>query len=161
MELKDRVFTITPVILATEVDTNEILAATQVLAILPPHSVAYPYALFATDENDAARAMEIWILRSNSSVGAAGAAENHVVGAKEELLARIPIAATDWTATANYFVCEKKLSDTGIGLGWMGVTDNTVYIAIKYLDATADTYALGDLSFKFTLGVVDTNYAQS
>ena len=41
------------------------------------------------DENDDARAFELWILRANSSVGAAGSAENHAVADKEDKLATI------------------------------------------------------------------------
>jgi len=95
--------------------TNDLLADTQVITNACANSrPVILYSLRIIDLDAQAKALDVLILRSNTSVGTENLAYAPSDAMGSEVLWRIPIAAADWTLETAYSVAHKTLPD-GIG----------------------------------------------
>ena len=134
---------------------GDVMAITAELCDIPLNAIANVNSVFITNKDKTAtRSMEIWILRSNTSLGALNAAENLADGSMDEVLTIIPIAADDYEDAANWSYVSKNLSDTGVAFGLKptAASAGKLYYALKYADATGDAYSDGDIHIHFWIG---------
>jgi hypothetical protein len=145
----DKHVRITPTLDTNAYAQNDILFATTELpnALLSAAGSALWVSLRVWEKTNSARAMRIMILRSNTSVGTANAAENISDASGLEIVAGVDIAAGDWTSFANFCVATKRAADLGTYV--YASSGTSLYAAAKYTDATEDTFAADDLVLEF------------
>lgn len=133
---------------------NDVLAATQEITnAVPEGMTAILDWIRLVDKDKNERALELWFLRSNTSIGAENAAEATTDANSDEVLAIVPVLASDYTSEANWSWAEKTLGDDGMGARLKPTTGTSIYIAAKYTDSTGDTYTAAGIELRIGLMV--------
>jgi hypothetical protein len=131
--------------------TNDLLADTQEIASAFVNS--HPVALFdlrIVDEDDQGTAVDIYLLRSNTSLGTENNAFAPTDAMSREMLKRIVIAAGDWYDEGAFRVASKALPD-GIGCILKPTAGTSLYIAAVCRSGTPTYTANG---IRVQLGLV-------
>jgi hypothetical protein len=131
--------------------TDDLLADTQEIASVFVNS--HPVALFdlrIVDEDDQGTAVDIYLLRSNTSLGTENNAFAPTDAMSREMLKRIVIAAGDWYDEGAFRVASKALPD-GIGCILKPTSGTSLYIAAVCRSGTPTYTANG---IRVQLGLV-------
>lgn len=154
--VKDFVLDVVPVLDTSAYAADDVMVETAALVTLLKNEMAYPFSLMVTDIDLTHHcSFEIWILRSEVSIGDLNDAEALAAANAPEVLTIIPIDGdNDYSDAALFSYVEKNLSDTGMGALLQGSEGGELYYALKFTDDDGDSYAVGDLNIKFGFGVV-------
>lgn len=141
-----------PVLDTNEYAENDILVdTTEITNVVKAGFEAWLASIWIQDIQSQNRALELWFMRSNTSIGTFNTAENVTDAEGLEVICIIDILASDYVDEANWSRVQKRLRDEGMG-EMVNVLDDkstSIYLGIKFVDVTATTYGASDLRFKF------------
>lgn len=156
----DRIKRVTLVLDTSAYAQNDVMAITaEITNAVPDLMSAILTSIRLVDKEKANRALQLWFLDANTSIGTLNAGESASDAASDDVLTIVSFAATDYIELANFSLATKSLIDTGMGIMLIpaktaGTARNSsLYIAAKYTDATGDTYAATDIVLKIGLMV--------
>jgi hypothetical protein len=125
--------------------TTDLLTDTQAITDLYRSSrPCILYDLRLVDEDDQGTAVDIYFLRSNTSLGTENAAFAPTDAMSREIVKKIAIAAGDFTDEGLYRVAQKSLSD-GIGCVLAPSTDTSIGYVATVCRSGTPTYSASGL----------------
>ena len=161
MIIYNKVVEITLVLDTAAYSQNDILCATaEVVGALPTNAKASLESIVLRDAAKQNAALQILLLKSDTSVGAANAAENMADSVGAQIVAVVPIEANDYISMSNFSMVSMTAAagDTGMGAMLHGKSDRDdrwapLYIAAKITDASSKTYAADSITIQLGLTI--------
>ena len=161
MHIYNKVVEITLVLDTAAYAQNDILSATaEVIGALPTNAKASLESIVLRDAAKQNAAITVLLLKSDTSVGTANAAENMADSVGAQIVAVVPIAANDYISMTNFSMVSKTAAagDQGMGAMLHGKTDRDdrwapLYIAAKITDASSKTYAADSITIQLGLTI--------